>query len=122
MLFSEELYNAQKYGYKFEILWGYTFKSEYIFKDYINKLYNLRLTYPKTDPMNLIAKLLLNSLYGRFGMDDSFTYSQIMSKIDYKNWENLPDSKESIQDLIELGSNYLVQLKNPKVKIKTALD
>jgi DNA polymerase type B, organellar and viral len=27
MIFSEEMKNAVKYGYKFEILWGYTFKS-----------------------------------------------------------------------------------------------
>lgn len=59
---SEELYNALKFGYKFEVLWGYTFKKDYIFKDYIDTLYNLRLNYPKTDPMNLITKLLLNSL------------------------------------------------------------
>ena len=122
MFFSEELFNAEKFGYKFEILWGYTFKSDYIFKDYINKLYNLRLTYPKTDPMNLIAKLLLNSLYGRFGMNDSFTYSQIISKKDYPKFDKMEDFKESIQDLIELGSNYLVQLKNPKVEIGTDLD
>jgi len=60
--FSEELYNAQKYGYNFEVLRGYTFESDYIFKDYVEDLYNLRLTYPKTDPMNFSAKLLLNSL------------------------------------------------------------
>ena len=73
MYFSEELYNAEKFGYKFDILWGYTFDKDFIFKDYINDLYNLRLSYPKTDTMNMTAKLLLNSLYGRFGMDDAFT-------------------------------------------------
>jgi len=122
MFFSEELYNAQKFGYSFEILWGYIFKSDYIFKDYIDKLYNLRLTYPKSDPMNLIAKLLLNSLYGRFGMNDSFTYSQIINKKDYPNFEKQEGFKDSIQDLVKLGSNYLVQLKNPKVEIGTDLD
>jgi hypothetical protein len=70
--FSEELYNASKFGYSFEILRGYTFENDYIFKDYVDHLYNLRLTKPKTDPMNYIAKFLLNSLYGRFGMFDSF--------------------------------------------------
>ena len=33
--------------------------------------------------MNLICKLLLNSLYGRFGMDDSFINTKIISKEDY---------------------------------------
>jgi len=68
MYFSEELYNAKKFGYNFEVLWGYVFKSDYVFNDYVDYLYNLRLTYPKSDPMNLTAKLLLNSLYGRFAI------------------------------------------------------
>jgi len=63
--FSEELYNAQKFGYKFIIKRGYLFEKEYIFKDYVEDIYNLRLNYPKTDPMNYTAKILLNSLYGK---------------------------------------------------------
>jgi hypothetical protein len=31
--------------------------------------------------MNLIAKLLLNSLYGRFGMDDNFLEIRIFDDI-----------------------------------------
>ncbi len=122
MYFSEELYNAEKYGYKFEILWGYTFKKGFVFKDYIDKLYNLRLQYPKSDPMNYIAKILLNSLYGRFGMNDSFTYSQIISMKDYPIFFKQKGFKESLKDLITLGYNYLVQLKNPAVEEKTNLD
>ncbi len=72
MFFSEELYNAEKYGYKFEILWGYVFDKGKIFNDYVETMYNFRLKYPKTDPMNLISKIHLNSLYGRFGMKDLF--------------------------------------------------
>jgi len=70
MIFSEEMDNAKKLGYKFEILWGYTFNKENIFKEYVDNLYELRLKYNKSDPLNFTAKLLLNSLYGRFGMDD----------------------------------------------------
>jgi hypothetical protein len=42
MLFSEEMKNAEKYGYIFEILWGYTFERGNIFKDFVNDLYNIR--------------------------------------------------------------------------------
>lgn len=122
MYFSEELYNARKFGYQFEVLWGYTFKSDYIFKGYVDTLYNLRLSYPKTNPMNMVAKLLLNSLYGRFGMDDSFTSTQIINKKDYPKQEKQPDFKESLVDFIDLGDSYLLQLKNPKSLIKTNLD
>jgi hypothetical protein len=72
MIFSPELDNAVKYGYKFDILGGYIFERKNIFKNYVLNLYDLRLKYPKSNPLNLIAKLLLNSLYGRFGMIDKF--------------------------------------------------
>jgi hypothetical protein len=36
---SEELYYANKFGYEFEILQGYTFKKGYNFKDYVETLY-----------------------------------------------------------------------------------
>jgi len=120
--FSEELYNAKKYGYKFEVLRGYTFESGFIFQKYIDNLYQIRLNYPKTDPMNLLAKLLLNSLIGRFALDDSFTFTYIMNKKDYINWVKMEGVIESIIDLIEIGNSYIIQVKNPIVKLKTDLD
>jgi hypothetical protein len=104
--FSEELYNAEKYGYKFDVLKGYTFKKAFIFKEYVEKLYSIKESHPKGSPMNLNAKLLLNSLYGRFGMspqsdehivlpsslsnkfilDDQF---DILDVIDFKNNQEL---------------------------------
>ena len=70
--------------------------------------------------MNLIAKLLLNSLYGRFGMDDLFTYTYIITKVDYPKFEK--NAKDSILNVIDLGKSYLIQVKNPDVETKTALD
>src|SRR6267142_159046 len=72
MIFPEELKNAEKFGYKFQ--------RKNIFKDYVTTLYNLRSQYPKGHPLNLITKLLLNSLYGRFGMIDSFPTIEIIDK------------------------------------------
>ena len=58
------MYNAMKFGYNFNIIKGYLFENGNIFKEYIERLYKLRLQYPKTDPclrqMNQIAKLLQN--------------------------------------------------------------
>lgn len=65
--FSEELKNSLNFGYNFKIIKGYLFEKDYIFDGYVDELYNLRITYPKTNPLNYSAKLLLNSLYGRFG-------------------------------------------------------
>ena len=63
MLYSEEIKNALKYGYEITVLRGYYFTEKTtIFKDYISQLYSLRLEYDKSQPMNLIAKLVMNSL------------------------------------------------------------
>ena len=66
---SEELINAEKYGYKYEILEGYLFEGEYIFKEYIDKLYEIKVNSKPNTPHYIIFKLLMNSLYGRFAMD-----------------------------------------------------
>ena len=66
--FSEELKLALKLGYTFEVLEGVLFERGNIFKKYVSTLYKLRKSFKKDDPRNMICKLLLNSLYGKFGM------------------------------------------------------
>jgi hypothetical protein len=106
MIFSEEMDNAIKYGYQFNILWGYTFKKGFIFKEYVDFLYSLRQQYPKSHPMNFIAKILLNSLYGRFGMDDNFLEVNIIHKDYYSDFENR--FLDNILSTEELGDYKLV--------------
>ena len=106
MLFSSEMNNARKNGYIINILWGYTFESVNIFKDYVDLLHNLRSQYPKSDPMNFIAKILLNSLYGRFGMDDKFPDINIIHKDYYADFEN--KYLDNIIEKIELDDYWLV--------------
>jgi hypothetical protein len=100
------MYNAQKYGYTFEILEGYKFERGIIFKNYVDSLYSLRLQYSKSHPLNLIAKILLNSLYGRFGMNQINLKYEIILKSDFVDIVN----KENIIDSIELGDHILVGL------------
>lgn len=101
MIFSASMDNAIKLGYKFEILWGYTFEKEIIFKDYVESLYQFRLNYPKSDPMNYIAKLFLNSLYGKFGMRDEFESIKLISNEDFSKIE--VNMKSAITDVIDLN-------------------
>jgi hypothetical protein len=110
MVFSHSMDIAIKAGYKIEILWGYTFEKGYIFKDYVNDLYNLRLEYPKSDPMNYIAKINLNSLYGKFGMRDDFDQIKIIDQLELDKLLN--ENKYLIKDIINLDTNFLVQLNN----------
>jgi len=66
---SGELLNAEKYGYEIEVHEGYHWEEkDYIFTEFVDNLYNLRLTFDKADPRNLIIKNIMNALYGRFGL------------------------------------------------------
>jgi hypothetical protein len=101
MIFSEEMFNAIKYGYTFKILSGYTFDKEYIFNDYVSDLYEIKQSHSKDDPMYLISKLLLNSLYGKFYMSDILFYHNIFYNNElYDYIENY-----SIYDIIPLDTS-----------------
>jgi len=114
MIFSSEMDNAIKYGYNFEILWGYSFNSEIIFKEYVDFLYILRTQYEKSNPLNFIAKILLNSLYGRFGMDDNFLEINVIHKDYYPDFEN--KFFDDIIECVELGDYKLVKYRATKLE------
>jgi DNA polymerase type B, organellar and viral len=109
---SLEMDNCLKYGYQFEILKGYQFETGDLFSGYITKLYNLRLEYSKGHPMNLIAKLLMNSLYGKFGMRLEMTKVEIYNVSDQDGllqFENmLKTYDETIHDYIKIDDNYVI--------------
>jgi len=102
--FSEEIYNAMKYGYKFEILRGYTFERKNIFKEYVSDLYKIKESHSKNDPMYLISKLLMNSLYGRFGMNEIFFIHEIIDDIKLNHYID----KYSINEIIPLNNNKIL--------------
>ena len=116
-IFSGEMYNAMKerFGYQFEILNGYTFEKGYIFKEYVDTMYNLRLSYTKEDPMNLIAKLLMNSLYGKFGMKPESTLIEMYDTSSETSVELLNDMIDLygsfIKDFIKVD-NYLLTIRD----------
>ena len=101
--------NAIKFGYKFNIIKGYTFNKGKPFNKFIEDLYLLRLHYPKSDPMNYIAKLFMNSLYGRFGMYDNFNEIRILDENSFNDLVN--NDKIAIQDIFNLDKDFIVQIK-----------
>ena len=111
-IFSTEMFNAMKYGYTFEILEGYEFERGNVFKEYVQKMYNLRLEFEKGHAMNLIAKLLMNSIYGKLGMKmdvtrvDIFDISDELKIQEFK--EKLEVFKESILDYIKLDQHIVI--------------
>jgi DNA polymerase elongation subunit (family B) len=108
MIFSFEMDNAIKLGYQFDILWGYTFDRDNIFKEFVTDLYNLRLEYPKSHPMNFIAKIIMNSLYGRFGMDDRFDKITIIEKESFDQFIE-KRNPETILNVLDLDTHFLVE-------------
>ena len=109
---SIEIDNAVKYGYTFEILNGYQFEKGDLFSSYVNKMYSLRLQYEKGTPMNLIAKLLMNSLYGKFGMRMETTVVDIFDTSTDLRLEIFKDTLEalgeSITDYIKIDKSYVI--------------
>ncbi len=67
---SAEINYAISLGYEIEIKKGYVFpESRRLFAEFIEALYAIRGMSPKNSVNDIIAKLLMNSSYGRFGMD-----------------------------------------------------
>lgn len=109
---SVEMDRCLELGYTFRIIKGYQFETANIFSAYIKKLYELRLQYPKGHPMNDIAKLLMNSLYGKFGMRTDITKTEIFNIIDADDREIfhhlLEVWGENVQDWFETDSHLFV--------------
>ncbi len=67
-----ELREAVKRGYKVNLVDGWVCdETESIFENYVKSFYNLRLEAKKSNnkPLDIFAKLMLNSLYGKFGQN-----------------------------------------------------
>jgi hypothetical protein len=60
--------------------------------------------------MNYIAKILMNSSYGRFGMDDRFDDIRIMGVKEYTKFEE--KYIHIIKNVIPLDNKFLVRIKN----------
>jgi hypothetical protein len=120
-IFSEEMDNAMRYGYRFEILNGYQFERGNIFKDYVTTMYTLRNEYPKGHPMNLIAKLLMNSLYGKFGMKlettvvDMYDISTDEGKAHFREMVDI--LQLNIKDFIKIDETIII-VRNSRVPLK----
>ena len=100
--FYKEVQKAIELGYKITFIKGFKYEREApIFKAYVKDLYNLRLT-SESKAMKDIAKLLLNSLYGRFGMKPFVESTKFLKEDELevykKNYE--------IRNINYIGNNF----------------
>jgi len=63
-----ELRKAREIGYEITVIKSITYETEEIFSDYVDDFFSMKNKYDKEENkiMKLIAKLFLNSLYGKF--------------------------------------------------------
>ena len=110
--FSEEIKHALTLGYKFKYINGISYEKGIVFNDFIDKIYKIRLNTEKNSPLNTLMKLLMNSLYGRFGMQTSMIQSKIINPIELQNYISLYD----VKDISEIGEKLLISFE-PKILI-----
>ena len=76
--YSPEVSKAIELGYSVKVLKGYVFKrTDYIFREFVDYYYNIKKH--SSGAKKFIAKLMLNSLYGKFGQHrelDTFEVSE----------------------------------------------
>jgi hypothetical protein len=109
--FSEEIKLAMSYGYQIEVIEGYTFDRDVVFNKYANDMFSIKSSHNPSDPMYLISKLLLNSLYGRFGMSIDNINHKIVSS------DNLTSfiSNVSLVGNVDLNNGYhIISYKVPR--------
>jgi len=93
---------------------GYLFESKNIFKDYINDMFKIKQSIDKSNPMYLISKLLMNSLYGRFGLKQEISNYSYLNPLDIEKLSMGPDI--NIKDVIEfddLDKSLLITSRGP---------
>jgi len=96
------------------------FRQEPLFNNYVENLFNLRQSSPKNTPINIIAKLLLNSLYGRFGMNPDKADHIILGDQEEKDKIFID---YDIKNIVDLGNgNELYSIVPKKIKDKEILD
>jgi hypothetical protein len=126
--FTEELKNAQKYGYTYEIVCGYTFQKQNIFRSFVSDLYKLKSSVDRTDPWYTISKLLMNSPYGRFGMNPYPDNTLIMTKEDFDKLVETTDGSlietKELDDMwwvVHRDKNPVSRILNVSVPISSAI-
>jgi hypothetical protein len=95
---SIEINRCKELGYKFKVLSGIIFETENIFKEYVEYFFNLKKNSGKNSPHYTIAKLLLNTLYGRFGMNPELEKHVIIEGS--KRYEYI--EKYEVSDILDL--------------------
>ncbi|KAK6923558.1 DNA-directed DNA polymerase, family B, mitochondria/virus [Dillenia turbinata] len=129
----EEFKFAIDHGYKVTPLSGYLFeKKEYPFVSFVSSLFESRLKAKKSknDALSFIYKILMNSLYGRFGINPESTVTDVCTQDKYHNYirntkwifaEKLSDKYYVVSYLSGTESDHWNPPRNSAVQIAAAI-
>lgn len=107
VLSSIEIYNAlDNFGYKFKINRGYLFDTEIVYDQYIDHFNNIKAISDKGSAMYLIAKLLMNGLYGKTGQNYRFKDHVLGSVDQYQSY--IQNEKYKVSDVIKIDDDLLL--------------
>ena|SRR6266550_179760 len=84
---------------------SYLFESKNIFKDYIIDLFKIKQSVNKSNPMYLISKLLMNSLYGRFGLKQELNEYKFINNQELEQFTMVVKEPISITDILNIGND-----------------
>ncbi len=121
---SVELQEAYKQNYEIKVIKGLIYPEKAkIFENYIDKLYQYRLTFDKKNHkgQNAMAKLFMNGLYGKFGQRMLMKQRDYKLFYDFRNAVSFMDLKreELEKELTPLEEKYGFE---PYVKLKHYTD
>ena len=106
--YSEELKYAVGLGYKVVPISGYLFeRKESPFKDFVSSLFSSRLEARKegNDALSYVYKILMNSLYGRFGINPKSTITEVCN---FKRYTDVVSFEGFIHGDMLSENNFIV--------------
>jgi DNA polymerase type B, organellar and viral len=113
--FSEELKNVVTYGYKVELIKGWSFHSSDLFSEFVHHFYNIKKNNDSNISERWIAKQTLNVLYGYFGRDRNKIITKVCTR---EECDNLIDKYEirSVEKMVD--GLWLLLLEENKLNLK----
>ncbi len=102
---------------------GYLFESQILFKDFIDRLFKIKKSSSKSDPLYQISKVLMNSLYGRMGLKQELSEYKFMDILEIEKFSLNKDV--NIKDIIEFQNSLkslVITLKDSdQVELKSSV-
>lgn len=99
---SVEIQYALTLGYEFKYLKAISFEKAPLFKEFVSDMYRFRIQSGKGSSKGTVVKLIMNSLYGRFGMKLDSNVTSLVSKEEAEEISSFynPKQYDEIEEMI----------------------